>query len=185
MLTHDGKEYARVSDIIRPFTSFGHIDPVVLANKARIGTAVHQAIADDLNEDFCVTTHETSGYFNSYRKWKDEINPEFLEWETRYFCHDLMLTGQIDAVLKMPNETVPILLDFKTSSQESPTTWNMQGHLYRYLLLKNKVDVGTRFLFLRLHKEGLFPYVHIYQFDLNMHKKCMSAIDDFWKVDKK
>jgi hypothetical protein len=185
MFEHDGKQYARVSDIIRPFASFGHIDPKVLANKARIGSAVHQDIADDLNDEFCVTTRETTGYFNSYRKWKEEIKPKFLEWETRYFCQDLMLTGQIDAVVRMPDESIPVLVDWKTSAQESPTTWPMQAHLYRYLLLKNKVDVGERFLFIRLHKEGFFPCVHVYKFESNLHKKCMSAIEEFWKTDKK
>ena len=185
MFEHDGKMYARVSDVIRPFCSFGHIDPVVLANKARIGTEVHKLIADDLDDEFVVPTDETRGYFSSYLKWKEEINPIFREWETRYFCNESMLTGQIDAIIQMPNEFAPILLDFKTSVQESPITWNMQGHLYRYLLLKNKINIGDRFLFIRLNKEGLFPFVHSYNFNHVIHNKCLAAIEDFWKSEKK
>ena len=185
MFECDGKMYARVSDVIRPFCSFGHIDPVVLANKARIGTEVHKLIADDLNGEFVIPSDETRGYFNSYLKWKKDIKPKFLQWENRFYCQDKMLTGQIDAIIKMPDELIPVLMDFKTSVQESPVSWNMQGHLYRYLLLKNKVDVGDRFLFLRLNKDGLDPKVHAYKLDSYIHQKCMTAIEDFWKTEKK
>ena len=77
MFEYEGKLYARVSDIIRPFCCFGHIDPVVLDNKARIGTEVHKLIADDLDGEFVIPSDETRGYFNSYLRWKKEIKPKF------------------------------------------------------------------------------------------------------------
>lgn len=186
MIEHSGKTYARVSDIIRPFSNFGHINPDVLANKARIGTEVHQAIADDINEEFCVVDQDSCGYFYSYCKWRGTLNPKFLASEQRYFCDKKMLTGQIDTLINLPNEMdLPTLVDFKTSAQESKETWEMQAHLYNYLLESNGIKVAPRYLFVKLNKMGSLPQVFSYTWNSNTHAKCMKAIEDFWKSDKK
>jgi len=185
MLEHNGRKYARVSDIIRPFSNFGHIDPIVLANKARIGTAVHQCIEEDLKGGFAIPEDDEEGYFNSYLKWMAHIKPTFVQFEQRYFCDDLMLTGQIDGLVRLPGEELPILLDFKTSANESPITWPMQAHLYSYLLHVNDVAAGLRFLFLKLDKHGQLPIAFSYHYDQKIHNKCMKSIEEFWNNEKK
>lgn len=185
MLEYNGKKYARVSDVIRPFSNFGHIDRAVLENKARIGTEVHEAIASDISGEFPVVGKDGEGYFNSYLKWKETINPVFSKSEQRYFCDTLMITGQIDSLVFLPGEELPILLDFKTSANESPTTWPMQAHLYSYLLHVNEVPAALRFLFLKLDKYGNLPTAFSYHFDQKIHNKCMSSIESFWENNRK
>lgn len=52
MIDFEGKKYARVSDILSPLKDFSQIDPDVLDKKIKLGTSVHDAIADDIAGDF-------------------------------------------------------------------------------------------------------------------------------------
>lgn len=181
MIVHNGNKYARVSNVIKPFTDFSHIDPDVLQNKCRIGTEVHEAINDEILGTFPILSKDCLGYFVSFEKWKDKLSIEFLASERRYFCDEKKITGQIDALIKFPDEKNPILVDFKTSAQESPIVWPMQAHLYHYLLAKNGYHVSLRFLFVKLDKHGKLPKVFVYKFDNHIKEKCFAAIDTFWK----
>jgi hypothetical protein len=185
MIKHDGKMYARVSEILQPFTNFGHINPDVLANKARIGTEVHQAIADDINEDLPFLSSDCIGYFQSYEKWINKMKISFLQSEIRYFDDDKMYCGQIDGLIHMPGHMLlPSLVDFKTSVSESKETWPMQAHLYADLLVKNYGPINSTYLFVKLNKTGQLPEVYQYKFDGNIRAKCMKAIDNFWNKQK-
>lgn len=185
MIEHNGKMYARVSEILQPHTSFGHIDAAVLANKCRIGTEVHQAIADDINEDFPCLTSDCLFYFQSYEKWKDSLKPVFIQSEQRYFSETGMFTGQIDALVQLNGDKkLPSLVDFKTSVTESKETWPMQAHLYADLLAKNNQLVNPTYIFVKLSKTGGFPDVFQYKFNKNTYAKCMQAIDNFWNKQK-
>jgi hypothetical protein len=183
MLVHEGKEYARVSDILRSFCNFDHIDPGVLANKARIGTEVHQAIADDIAGGFPLLSDDCQGYYESYCKWVKQVCPVYERSEERYFNDEYMITGQIDAVINgegLSLALLPTLVDFKTSAQESKQTWPMQAHLYNYLLATNGVCVGPKYLFIKLSKDGSLPQVFEYLWCHNTHIKCIMAINSFW-----
>lgn len=186
MIEHNGKKYARVSYILKAFSDFSHIDPGVLANKARIGTSVHQAIADDIAGRFPCADDDALGYYDSYEKWRNQVNPFFVESETRYFDDNKMITGQIDAIVNLSEGSQFLtLVDFKTSAQESKETWLMQAHLYAYLLKKNDKPVHQRYLFVKLDKNGSLPQVCQYFYSSSIHLKCMKAIDDFWKYTGK
>lgn len=184
-IEYKGKMYPRISKILKPFNDFSHIDPKVLANKCRIGTSVHQAIADDIEGEFPCPMTDGVGYFDSYEAWKFQINPTFLRSEVRYFDNQRMLTGQIDALIDIPNKSMlPTLVDFKTSAQESRQVWPMQAHLYGYLLSKNGILVDSRYLFVKLNKYGNLPDVFEYTYSANVYAKCINAVDDFWKNNK-
>lgn len=185
MIEHEGKMYARVSDILSPFNDFSKIDPSILSNKAKIGTSVHEAIADDIEGEFPFLDEQTMGYFESYDAWKFQIKPTFLKSEMRYFDEERMITGQIDTLIDIPNKSMlPTLVDFKTSAQESREVWPMQGHLYGYLLSKNGILVAPRYLFVRLNKYGHLPDVFEYQYSENTYARCMNAVNDFWERNK-
>ena len=183
-MLYNGKEYARVSDVLRPYSDFSHIDPEVLQRKAEIGTQVHEAISDDINMRFPVVSPSSQGYLDSYLKWRHETNPIFLQSESRYFDDTKMLTGCIDALAILQGSSEPVLVDFKTSAQESREVWPMQAHLYDYLLRCNGIDPDTRFLFVKLNKWGDLPIVFEYKFQKNIMAKCMEAIDLYWKDRK-
>ena len=185
MIEYNGKIYARVTDILRPFNDFSQIDPQVLANKGRLGTSVHEAIADDINGEFPSIEKAAMGYFESYESWRFQINPTFLKSEIRYFDDAKMITGQIDALIDLPNRSMlPTLVDFKTSAQESKEVWPMQAHLYGYILSQNGILVAPRYLFIRLNKYGELPDVFEYTYSQNTYARCMSAVTDFWEKTK-
>ena len=185
MIEHNGKMYARVSEILRPHTDFSHIDPEVLANKARIGTETHKAIEEDIKGIFPSPPPECQGYFDSFSKWKERLSPSFEPSETRFFCHEKMICGQIDTLVKFPGENDLVLVDFKTSASESPKVWPMQAHLYHYLLMQNSIKVAFRYLFVKLDKYGQIPMVFQYGFSPSVRMDCMKAIDHFWKDSTK
>jgi len=187
MIEHNGKLYARVSDVLRTFSDFSHIDPNVLAAKTHLGVMVHDAIASEINEEFPILeSTDQWNYFKSFLAWRERLKPQFSQSEKRYYCNDKLITGQIDALAFLGYRTgLPVLIDFKTSAQESKEVWPMQAHMYRYLLEKNGVEVHPSYLFVKLNKKGELPEVFQYAWDPNIHNKCMNAIDKFWETDKK
>lgn len=190
MIIKDGKEYARVSEILKPFTDFSHIDPEVLANKCRIGTQVHEAIADEIKGEFPFLRPDSYGYFKSFMIWKSRMDCVFSQSEHRYFSDKYMITGQIDTLIYFydnfkesidkPSIHLPVLVDFKTSAQEGES-WCMQAHLYHLLLTENEVNVEPLFLFVKLDKKGDLPKVFQYKFQKNIASKCLNSIAEFWK----
>lgn len=185
MIIYNGKQYARVSDILKPFSDFSHIDPEVLKNKAELGTRVHLAINDDINNEFPFIGEKERGYFESYLRWKERLSPTFSMSERRLYCQDKSLTGQIDCLINIPSKlNLPVLVDFKTSAQEAKETWPMQAHLYNYLLSMNQILVGPRYLFVKLSKNGQLPEVFEYMWNANTHLRCMHAIELYWKTQK-
>lgn len=184
MIEYKGKMYARVSNILNRFSDFSHIPPEVLQRKQDIGTSVHKAIEDDINGEFPCPVHGGRGYYHSYEAWKKQMNPKIVRSEERFYCNEKMITGQIDALIHYPgNYQIPMMVDFKTSAQESKETWPMQAHLYAYLLAVNGILVHPKYLFMKLDKNGELPQVFEYLWSQNTHAKCMNAVDDFWKKE--
>jgi hypothetical protein len=185
MIEKDNRIYARVSEILDPLFEYRHIDPQILSRKAAIGSAVHEAIAYAIQDEFPILEGSTAGYFSSFVEWTKRLNPMFKASEQRYFCDKARLTGQIDALCMIPGSDLPVLVDFKTSAQESKKVWPLQAHLYDYLLERNGIKVARHFLFVRLHKEGKLPAVHNYAFSPTVRQYCLEAIDEFWKEKEK
>jgi hypothetical protein len=181
MIDYKEKKYARVSEVLQPYTNFSHIDPVVLQNKCDIGTEVHQAIASDIDDDLPVFSKKGEGYYKSYLKWRDCLNVEFAQSEQRYYDDEWMITGQIDAIITIPDQIGLFLVDFKTSATESAITWPMQAHLYHRILKKNNVHVRLSFNFIKLDKRGNLPQVFTYQWNENVFARCEEAVKKFWK----
>lgn len=181
MLEINGKLYARVSDILRPFVDFSHIPEEVLNRKAKLGTRVHEAIHQEIQGEFSVLDLKEQGYLKSFDQWRSALNPVFIESEMRYCCDKKMLTGGIDTLVKLQGEDEAILVDWKTSVCESPITWTMQAHLYNYLLTNAGKSISDRMLFVKLDRRGEQPKVFEYRLDKVIMIKCLNAIDSFWK----
>lgn len=165
--------YIRVSEILARLQNFDHIDINVLEAKQLLGINVHEAISMSIKDDFPCISRKELGYFNSFQKWRKATNPVFTLSETRFYDEDLMITGQVDALVNFPNDSKNVLIDFKTSVSESPLIWPMQGHFYHYLLLKNNLpEIAERFLFIKLDKNGEMPKVFEYRYDENTMNRC-------------
>ena len=151
-------KYLRVTDIIKrlmpPIPS--EIEAIVKA-KGEIGTCVHTLIDNYLQGVplFYGAQSREEAFFESWRMWYEAKRPEILMQESRLFCDDLMITGQVDAVMQMGGDLV--LVDYKTSSAEGKlsdgsSSWNMQAHFYHYLLQRNFFDISDRMIFLQLRE---------------------------------
>lgn len=184
MLDHNGKKYARVSDILSMFCDFSAIDPKVLERKRILGGNVHEAIKADMNHDFPILNSSEIGYFNSYMRWMTTITPKVICMERRYFDDTRMLTGQIDTLALLPNEPMPDLVDWKCTYAENAVTWEMQGHMYDQLLELNGVRTSGRYLFIKLNQTGGLPRVCTYYRNKNTETKCNLAIEKFWSKNK-
>ncbi len=180
MLQHNGKWYARVSDILKPFVDFSAIPPEILERKAALGTRVHDVINQEIQGNLPVVGLQEQGYFQSFELWRSKLKPVFLDTEKRMYCDKKMLTGCIDAVVELEGHQEAVLIDWKTSVSESPISWPMQAHLYYYLLQMNGVLIGNNFLFIKLDRNGNLPKVYQYKFDNKIFDTCMQAIDSFW-----
>ena len=167
--------YTRISSILGQWDTFGHIDTVVLANKANIGTRVHQAI-DNYHEGlYAPLDGASSGYFKSYESWEKAVNPRFDRTEERYYCDKLMITGQVDAICLLPGDTKPCIVDYKTSVQESPKMWPLQACFYHYLALQSGLDLSNRLIFIKLDKLGEMPKIFEYTYTKQLWNVCLAA----------
>lgn len=188
MLEHNGKEYARVTEILSHLNDWSGIDPTVLARKAQIGTNVHKYIEEYNAGSFPIPPDESLGYFDSYIRWAKEWNPKIIKAEERYFDEDWMITGQIDMLIQtdLSFEGGPglTLIDFKTSANPSPT-WPLQAHLYHHLASKAGLELSKRMLFIQLDKRGKLPTCHAYFFESHIMYHCERLVEKFWAEKKK
>ena len=181
MIEHNGKSYARVSEILAQFCDFGNINPDVLKKKADIGTITHEAIAEVIRKEFPTVQGRPQRYLTSFLRWNNHMKPTYLLNEERFFDDELMLTGAIDALATFPGEELPILLDWKTAASESPITWPMQAHLYYRLCNLSGYHIQPRFLFVRLSDKMEMPTVHVYHYQENIMNRCLDAVRIFHK----
>lgn len=180
MLEHNGKQYARVTEVLTNQLDFAGIDPAVLSNKCRIGTNVHQAISEFIDGEPPMLAGDEIGYFASFKHWVEYVGPVFVESEVRYYNEQKMITGRVDAVVKLHGKGPCILIDFKTSAQINEPQWNRQGHLYQYLLAGAGKAISPTFLFLKLDKRGTLPHVTKFAYSESIMKECLRLVDKFW-----
>lgn len=180
MIEHDGKLYARVSEVIAPLNDFGRIPFQVLENKARIGTETHDAIEKYILTKECIFINDDCmGYFESFKRWWDLLQYDVVITEQRLFCDKLRITGKMDALISK-NGQIPLLLDYKTSVKESPT-WRLQAHLYRHLLNVNEIETQLEMWFVKLDKNGKLPKLFIYKHDQEIHDSGIAMCKNFWR----
>ena len=185
MIEHNGKLYARVTEILASESDYSNIDPDVLARKCEIGIQVHKAISDDINDEFPILDERTINYFNSYVKWKNELQALFIESEQRYFDDKYMFTGQIDSVVKLKGNDKYQLVDFKTAANENKRVWNLQAHFYHHLLSQRiAYGLSDKILFVKLDKEGKLPKVFIYEYTQNTMEECFVMVSKFFSNHK-
>lgn len=187
--------YLRISEVLSRLRDRSGINPLVLADKQDIGTEVHHNIhMDSLGipaefNMFPVRNPMTGyinreeergeGYFNSYLLWKKENKPRYSIMEQRLYCDDIMITGQIDAI--MVKDTGLCLIDFKCSHTADEEIWEMQGHFYLYLLKINGIETDVNFSFLKLDKSGKKPIEYNFTYNKNVLSRCIEEAQKTWE----
>ena len=137
--------YLRVTEVLKPFTSFDGIDPAVLAKAADRGTRVHkycelytQNLVIEKVDDDCIP------YVNSFINWFDAMIEEVWVSEMRLSCSKYRITGKLDMVATIKGDQTESLIDLKTPQQAS-LSWQLQTAAYRYLLRASEgIDISRR-----------------------------------------
>ena len=188
--------HVRVSEILAQFKDFSAIDPRVLNAKAKIGTEVHHNIhmhtkgimpvygsfpLFDRNNSIVGWDDRGEGYFYSYLKYEADHTPIYQTMEQRYYCDDLMITGQIDAIQIPKTAELPMIIDFKCSYSVDIDMWSMQAHYYKYLAERNGIKVQDKFWFLQLKKDGGKPKIVEINFDKNIMSRCIDEAILYWE----
>ena len=152
-------ELPRVTDIIKPFSNFKHVQEKVLFRAAERGTAVHSvcqkiAMGEWVIDEFI--PEELKGYIASFRQWHEKIPKKYLVIEKRYRSEKMGYTGQVDFVIESADGN-PYLIDIKTSASHHKT-YPLQMAAYTKLLHEaNIMTEGADLLY--LSKDGKFPKV--------------------------
>ncbi len=168
-------DYIRVTEVLYPFSGLDKINPDVLRNAANRGTRVHE-ICDAIIEEVGVGYFEPEldGYIESFNKW---LPKEFIKKPDRFFCDELMLTGECDGIYKEGDDLV--LFDLKTPMNESKS-WMLQGSAYAYLCRKSGINI-KRIEFVKLSKYGHDPKVFTYEENFELYLSCLQTYKYFYK----
>jgi hypothetical protein len=148
-----------------------------LEHAARRGTDVHEVcegIVQGLGE--WNVYPEIRGYIESFKKWWQQ-GVNVLSIEQRFYCQELMITGQVDLIIDTPDGAA--ILDLKTSYKPSKT-WPLQGAAYAYMARKHDYDI-KKILFLHLDRYGGSPTLHAYDDDFETFKKCLDVYRYFFR----
>ena len=176
--------YTRVSEILSQWDHFGAIDKEVLKNKAKLGSLVHEAISAYEDHLSLPLDEKADGYYQSFLKWREKVDCEFVASELRLYCDKLKITGAVDAIVKFPGDDSLIIIDYKTSAVASPKRWELQGVFYHYLAFVNGFKVSSRFIFLKLDKKGEYPEMFSYTRSTGLMNVAMSALNTFRFFEK-
>ena len=152
--------YPRVTEILRPFSSYDQVPKQILEKAAQRGTTVHALCAGIAKGAWIpdgMIGEEYIGYVNSFKKWSDKQVSKFVIVEKRYACDNLKFTGQLDFVI-LGTDNELYLVDLKTSSKPQKT-YPVQMAAYDLLLRKHHVTVKGAML-VYLDKTGEFPDIH-------------------------
>lgn len=172
--------YTRVTEVLFPLSGLKGIPAEVLKKAAERGTKVHEicdAIMSDLGFFWTSTDQKLLGYIQSFNQW---LPKSFIDKPDRFYCDDIMLTGECDRIYEDYGDLV--LIDIKTPAKESKT-WRLQASAYSYLAKKSGYNI-SRIEFIKLDKEGKFPEVLTYKEDMEMFLKCLDVHRHFHKNSK-
>lgn len=172
--------YARVTEILYPFSGLGSIDKDVLKNAADRGTRVHKACENIMQGLDWEHDPEVQGYVDSFHQWwKGGMCHQIIAIEKRFYDIELMITGQVDLILS--GENSPYILDIKTPANPSKT-WPIQGAAYAYMARKSGIPVRN-VQFLQLFKDGKKPKLHEYDPDeyIDLFKKTIEVFTHFYR----
>lgn len=154
-------DYPRVTEILKPFTSYDQVPKDILERAAARGTSVHAICAGIAKGAWVpdgMIDPEYLGYVKSFQKWAAAQVKEFMIVEKRYLDDGMGFTGQLDFVIRATDDEV-YLVDIKTSAKPQKT-YPVQMAAYEYLLRLNGVKVKDAML-VYLNKDGEFPNIDL------------------------
>ena len=146
-----------VSAILEPLrkAKYAGISERTLGRAADKGTAVHNSIENWIKFEIEDIPPEHIGYFNAFRAWWDEFQPEVVGSEVR-ICHRLMrYGGTADLVAYISDELT--LVDYKSTYVISDMTCGVQLEAYAQALADMGIRVKRKKI-LHLKKDGTYSF---------------------------
>lgn len=117
----NGNEIPSVTQIIRPLNAgyYSRIDRAAMREAARVGAAVHKAIARTLNGDNYDKWLDKASrpYFDAFKNWHKEHQIEAKVTEFNLGCSDF--SGTLDCLAKIKNEWW--VIEWKTTEKLLPS----------------------------------------------------------------
>jgi len=177
----------RVTEILKPFTSYDQVPKDILERAAARGTTVHALCAGIAKGNWIpdgMISDEFIGYVNSFRKWQEAQVKEFVIIEKRYTDEVKRYTGQLDFVVKCTDNKY-YLVDLKTSSRPQKT-YHIQMAAYKELLTQNRIAIEGAML-VYLNKDGEFPDIDLIDDMREEFDVFLSAVKcyEYFKIRKK
>lgn len=170
------KGYLRVTAMLYPFSGMKEVPQHYLDNASERGSRVHEAIlALEQGIGLAELDKNYKGYLASYELWAPGKN--FLPVPDRFYDDELMITGEIDGIMKDGDDLV--IVDYKTSAKENKS-WALQASAYSYMAKKSGYDI-KRIQFIKLDKEGNEPITFEYTEDMETFKKVLFTYRLFFK----
>lgn len=134
---------------------YAGISERTLGRAADKGTAVHNSIENWIKFEIEDIPPEHIGYFNAFRAWWDEFQPEVVGSEVR-ICHRLMrYGGTADLVAYISDELT--LVDYKSTYVISDMTCGVQLEAYAQALADMGIRVKRKKI-LHLKKDGTYSF---------------------------
>jgi hypothetical protein len=141
--------YVRVTQVLKPFTPFEHMDPdsrfacnvKAAADRGRRVHELCEAHALGLFVEECDA--DCKNYFHSFRRWFDEMVCHTYVTEQRLNSEDMRLSGAVDMVCQLKGDDYLTLVDIKTPQSDSKT-WQLQTAAYKLLLKEAGIKVHRR-----------------------------------------
>lgn len=178
-------DYPRVTEVLRPFTSYDQVPKQTLERAAARGTTVHVLCAGIAKGNWIpegMIGSEHIGYVNSFKKWMEAQVSKFVIIEKRFGGEELGYTGQMDMVVVGSDDEL-YLVDLKTSARPQKT-YPVQMAAYNQLLRHNNIHVKAALL-VYLNKDGEFPDIEIiHDMDQELHI-FNSALDCWYYFNKR
>ena len=177
----------RVTEILRPFTSYDQVPKDILERASARGTSVHALCAGIAKGNWIpdgMIGEELLGYVNSFRKWQEAQVKEFTIIEKRFTDNEKRYSGQLDFVVKCVDEKY-YLVDLKTSSKPQKT-YPIQMAAYESLLAQNGITIEGAML-VYLNKDGEFPDIDFLENMEEEYSVFLSAVKcyEYFKIRKK
>lgn len=128
--------YLRVTEVLKPYSTLGEIDPTTVANAADRGTRVHAYCESHALGLFVEDVDlDCKNYFDVFKLWFDSMVREVIHTEVRCNSESLRISGAFDMIAILKGDNKPTLIDIKTPASPSQS-WQLQTAAYQLLALE-------------------------------------------------
>ena len=165
-----------VTTLMKPLSdrTYEDVDPVVLQNAAKRGTAVHEACENYALYGIEDCPSEYYGYFEAFKSWWDKEKPIVLAPECQVYHKMLGYAGTTDLLCEIRGSVT--IVDYKTTAKMEPMLVGVQLEGYARAWESHGVKIDDR-IALHLQRAGKFSANHFPK-----NKECWDVLNSLLKI---